>query len=161
MQVQPAMWLLHVTESELAKKLRMGCAAFFVLVAAALTLWVSPIGGGIAWWGEWLWLWPLLIVACWQLLIGRAPILPAQDIQLTETGRLPGYIITEPLLTPFGLAIRLRPELSTTAPPGPVSIHLAHAGAEGGWQWVFRDQLGNEGWTRLRRVCRNVKQRSL
>ena len=86
MQVQPAVWLLHVTESELAKKLRMGCAAFFVLVGASLTLWGSPIGGGIAWWGEWLWLWPLLIVACWQLLVGRAPILPAQDIQLSETG---------------------------------------------------------------------------
>jgi|SRR5690554_3717352 len=157
MQSQPAVWLLQFKDSELAKKLRMGCAAFFVLVAAVLTLWVSPIGGGIAWWGEWLWVWPLLIFACWQLVEGRAPVLPAQDMRLSETGRLPGYIISEPLITPFGLAFKLRADPNSTAL---VPLHLAHVGDQGGWQWVFKDQLGSEDWTRLCRVCRNLKQRN-
>lgn len=157
MQAQPAVWLLQVGHSQLAKKLRIFCAAFFVFVAASLTLWVSPIGGGIAWWGEWLWVWPLLIFACWQLVEGRAPILPAQAMRLTETGTLPGYIISEPLITPFGLAFKLRVDADSTAL---VSLHLAHVSAQGGWQWVFKDQLRSEDWTRLRRVCHNLKQRS-
>ena len=156
MQAQPTVWLLQVQPSELATNLRIGCAAFFVLIAATLTLWVSPIGGGIAWWGEWLWLWPLLVFVCWQLLSGRAPILPAQAMRLTETGRVPGYVISEPLVTPFAVALRLRTDPASTAL---VPAQLVDVGADGGWQWVFKDQLSSVDWTRLRRVCRHVKHR--
>lgn len=159
MSYQPAVWLLQVETSKLAKKLRLMGAAFLLLGAASLTLWVSPIGGGIAWWGDWLWVWPLLIVGAWQLYRGRGPVFTAQRVQLSETGSMSGFQLSEPLLTPFCLAFKLKPveqhaELSTQ---DWCPLHLTHTPRTGGWQWVFKDQLNAQDWTRLRRVCRNVK----
>lgn len=154
---QPSsVWLIQIEDSRFAKKLRIVCAAFFVVVAVALTLWVSPLGGGTAWWGEWVWVWPLILFGCWQLVQGRAPILPAQSLRLNECGEVPGFQISEPLITPHWLALKLVANPSSTAR---VPMQVADASGNGGWQWIFSDQVSAQSWARLRRVCRTVKQR--
>lgn len=162
MSHQPAVWLLQVEDSRIAKKLRLMGAAFFVLGAVSLTLWVSPIGGGIAWWGDWLWVWPILCVGAWQLYRGQGPVLAAQRLELSETGSISGFQISEPLITPYWLAMKLTVLEQSKAQPTELSsaqyaLHLSYTAPKGGWQWVFKDQLSAQSWARLRRVCRNVK----
>ena len=147
-------WTLEVSDSRWLGKLRIICAAFFVL--CALGLWVVTAGFLTlsGWWGDWLWPWPMLLYLTWLVAMRPAPLLDTSNqLQLSERGKLGADFICHSLATPWLLALQLAPQqICISTQQGTVSGKR--------WVWVVRDQLSPANWTRLNRVCRSITLQS-
>ncbi|RUO31972.1 hypothetical protein CWE12_02980 [Aliidiomarina sedimenti] len=140
------MWSLRLQPSVMRRQLILACAAV-TACTAAWVFWRSLQ----TWWLDWLWCWPLLLVSafcCWRQ---SSQPQHGDTLCLSEQGR--GYYVSDTqqrlqlkqgLLTPFVVFV----QFSCEQQPLP-------------WRWLYRDQLDDAAWARLRRVCLNCQQQGV
>ncbi|MBA3988367.1 MAG: hypothetical protein C0463_04465 [Idiomarina sp.] len=136
-------------------------AAFFVAVAAWALWQISPWAHGIHWWGDWLWVWPLLLLASWQLAYLKPPWLPAQHLVLCETGELADYRIQRALVTPVWLALRLTRCQSAPDAFDNLRLPATLKNADQVWVWLFVSQVSAADWVRFQRISRYCQRLGL
>lgn len=154
-------WKISISSSACAPKLRLMSIAFLVCASGYLTFTISPLSDSLRWWGDWLWPWPLLLYAAWMLVHERAPLLPPQQLRLTESGQLGHCQIKLGLITPWLIAIHCKSLPAREHLYYMQTRHLDVLATPGtcAWQWLCKDQLSQQDWARLARVCRHSKNR--
>lgn len=125
-----------------------------LVILAAIVLWRAVNG----WWGDYVWVWPLLLGAlwlvvklsrygveliCWDGLSGashageRRVVLRCEEAEHRHSAARDCLCIEQGLLLPWLVIIKVRADDSSCR-----------------WCWVYRDQVNEAGWARLRRVAR-------